>query len=108
MANVRSFRHAVSVSRYTCRSPLITTAPNQAYVSFIVDAYSRMVVGLWVGGHTRTSMVLDALQMARWTRGNTLSGLTCHSDRAELISGPAPTSPFNARSSGNASTNCSS
>ncbi len=25
-------------------------------------------------------MVLDAIEMARWSRGNTLLGLTCHSD----------------------------
>ena len=28
----------------------------------------------------RTTMVLDALEMARWSRGTTLEGLVCHSD----------------------------
>ena len=28
----------------------------------------------------RTGMVLDALEMARWSRGTTLEGLVCHSD----------------------------
>jgi transposase InsO family protein len=28
----------------------------------------------------RTSMVLDALEMARWSRGTRLEGLRCHSD----------------------------
>jgi putative transposase len=28
----------------------------------------------------RTSMVLDALEMARWSRGNMLPDLVCHSD----------------------------
>ena len=28
----------------------------------------------------RTTMVLDAIEMARWSRGNTLRGLRCHSD----------------------------
>lgn len=51
-----------------------------AYVCFIVDAYSRIIVGWRVASHMRTAMVLDALQMARWSRGNTLPGLTCHSD----------------------------
>jgi putative transposase len=51
-----------------------------AYVCFIVDAYSRMIVGWRVASHMRTTMVLDALEMARWSRGNTLPGLTCHSD----------------------------
>jgi transposase InsO family protein len=35
----------------------------------IVDAYSRMIVGWRVASHMRTSMVLDALEMARWSRG---------------------------------------
>jgi putative transposase len=71
------------------------TAPNQlwvtdltyvptwagvAYVCFIVDAFSRTIVGWRVAAHMRTSMVLDALEMARWSRGTQLEGLRCHSD----------------------------
>jgi putative transposase len=51
-----------------------------AYVCFIVDAYSRMIVGWRVAAHMRTDMVLDALEMARWSRGTILEGLRCHSD----------------------------
>jgi len=51
-----------------------------AYVCFIVDAYSRMIVGWRVATHMRTDMVLDALEMARWSRGTQLGGLRCHSD----------------------------
>jgi putative transposase len=51
-----------------------------AYVCFIVDAYSRMIVGWRVASHMRTDMVLDALEMARWSRGTVLEGLRCHSD----------------------------
>jgi len=40
-----------------------------------VDAFSRMIVGWWVASHMRTSMVLDALEMARWSRGTLLEGL---------------------------------
>jgi putative transposase len=49
-------------------------------VCFLTDAYSRMIVGWRVAGHMRTSMVLDAIEMARWSRGKTLAGLRCHSD----------------------------
>jgi putative transposase len=71
------------------------TAPNQlwvtdltyvptwsavAYVCFIVDAFSRRIVGWRVARHMRTEMVLDALEMARWSRGTNLEGLRCHSD----------------------------
>ena len=58
----------------------VPTWAGVAYVCFIVDAYSRMIVGWRVASHMRTSMVLDALEMARWSRGNTLLGLRCHSD----------------------------
>lgn len=58
----------------------VPTWAGVAYVCFIVDAYSRMIVGWRVATHMRTTMVLDAIEMARWSRGNTLPGLTCHSD----------------------------
>jgi putative transposase len=58
----------------------VPTWAGVAYVCFIVDAYSRMIVGWRVASHMRTLMVLDAIEMARWSRGNTLPGLRCHSD----------------------------
>jgi putative transposase len=74
---------------------LTATAPNQlwvtdltfvatwagiVYVCFITDVFSRMIVGWRVAGHMRTTMVLDALEMARWSRATLLAGLRCHSD----------------------------
>jgi putative transposase len=71
------------------------TAPNQlwvtdltfvptwagiAYVCFITDAFSRMIVGWRVASHMRTPMVLDAIEMARWNRGVHHPNLRCHSD----------------------------
>jgi len=58
----------------------VATWAGVAYVCFIVDAYSRMIVGWRVASHMRTSMVLDAVEMARSSRGTRLTGLTCHSD----------------------------
>ena len=58
----------------------VPTWSGVAYVCFIVDAYSRMIVGWRVAAHMRTEMVLDALEMARWSRGTRLEGLRCHSD----------------------------
>ena len=58
----------------------VPTWSGVAYVCFIVDAYSRMIVGWRVASNMRTTMVLDAIEMARWSRGNTLPGLRCHSD----------------------------
>ncbi|MDH6246471.1 putative transposase [Mycobacterium sp. OTB74] len=58
----------------------VPTWAGVAYVCFIVDAFSRMIVGWRVAPHMRTTMVLDAIEMARWPRGNLLPGLRCHSD----------------------------
>jgi putative transposase len=58
----------------------VATWSGVAYVCFIVDAFSRMIVGWRVAGHMRTGMVLDALEMARWSRGTHLEGLVAHSD----------------------------
>jgi len=58
----------------------VATWQGFAYVCFIVDAFSRMIVGWRVATHMRTDMVLDALEMARWKRGTVLEGLIAHSD----------------------------
>ena len=58
----------------------VPTWSGVAYVCFIIDAYSRMIVGWRVAAHMRTDMVLDALSMASWSRGTRLEGLITHSD----------------------------
>jgi putative transposase len=59
----------------------VPTRSGMAYVCFIVDAFSRMIVGWRVATHMRTDMVLDALEMARRSRGGRrLIGLVTHSD----------------------------
>jgi len=59
---------------------LVPTWAGMVYVCFITDAFSRMIVGWRVTTHMRTSMVLDSLEMARWSRGTRLEELVCHSD----------------------------
>ena len=51
------------------------------YVAFVIDVFSQRIVG-WKAARTMaTSLVLDALNMAAWTRrGTDLAGLICHSD----------------------------
>ena len=51
----------------------VATWAGVAYVCFIVDAYSRRIVGWRVAAHMRTTMVLDALEMARASRGTRLA-----------------------------------
>ena len=59
----------------------VPTRSGMAYVCFIVDAFSRRIVGWRVAAHMRTDMVLDSLEMARRSRGGgRLIGLVTHSD----------------------------
>jgi putative transposase len=94
---VRTTRPELGASRHPdlVRRDFTASTPNQlwvtdltfvptwagiAYVCFIIDVYSRMIVGWRVASHMRTTMVLDAIEMARWSRGTQLAGLRCHSD----------------------------
>jgi putative transposase len=94
---IRTTRPAAGADRHPdlVNRDFTATAPNQlwvtdltyvptwagvAYVCFIIDAFSRTIVGWRVASHMRTDMVLDALEMARWSRGTRLEGLRCHSD----------------------------
>ena len=59
----------------------VPTRSGMAYVCFIVDAFSRRIVGWRVASNMRTEMVLDALEMAcRSRRARRLVGLVAHSD----------------------------
>lgn len=58
----------------------VPTWAGVAYVCFIVDAFSRMIVGWRCASHMRTEMVLDAIEMARWSRGARHEDPRCHSD----------------------------
>ena len=51
------------------------------YVAFVIDVYSRLIVGWSLGTTLRTEMPLEALEMALWRRGRALEGLVHHSDR---------------------------
>ena len=85
-----SARHPDLVKReFTATAPnrlwvtdltFVPTWAGVAYVCFIVDAFSRMIVGWRVASHMRTEMVLDAIEMARWSRGARHADLRCHSD----------------------------
>jgi len=94
---VRTTRRDRSAGRYPdlVERRFAATAPNRlwvtdltfvatwagvAYVCFITDAYSRMIVGWRVASHMRTPMVLDAIEMARHNRGHHHDDLRCHSD----------------------------
>ncbi len=50
------------------------------YLAFILDCYSRMIVGWQLATHLRTELVMDALEMANGLRRPATS-LIAHSDR---------------------------
>jgi putative transposase len=58
----------------------VPTWSGVAYVSFITDVFSRMIVGWRVASNMRTDIVLESLDMARWSRGAQFDDLICHSD----------------------------
>jgi putative transposase len=59
----------------------VATWAGFAYVAFIIDAFSRMIVGWRVATTLRAELALDALEMAVWARQASLDGLVHHSDR---------------------------
>jgi putative transposase len=59
----------------------VTTWAGFVYVAFIVDAFSRFIVGWQASRSLRTDLALDALEMAMWVRHDGLEGLVHHSDR---------------------------
>jgi putative transposase len=62
----------------------VKTHTGWVYVAFIIDVYSRMVVGWQASRSLRSDLAIDALEMALWSRrraGDDLDGLVHHSDR---------------------------
>jgi len=60
----------------------VWTRAGFCYAAFVIDAFSRRIVGWRVSSSLRTDLALDALEMAIWSRGDrALTGLIHHSDR---------------------------
>jgi transposase InsO family protein len=59
----------------------VATWSGFVYVAFVVDAFSRFIVGWQISRSLRTDLALDALEMAIWRRRGVLDGLVHHSDR---------------------------
>ena len=58
----------------------VATWSGTVYVAFVIDVFSRLIVGWRAAASMRTELVLDALEMAIWRRVGVLDGLVCHSD----------------------------
>ena len=62
----------------------VPTWSGMVYVAFVIDAYSRRILGWRAATTMKTALVLDALEQAVWTRTRDgaadLAGLICHHD----------------------------
>jgi transposase InsO family protein len=60
----------------------VATWTGFVYVAFVIDVYSRFIVGWRASRSLRSDLALDALEMAIWARSDKdLGGLVHHSDR---------------------------
>ena len=59
----------------------VTTWSGFCYTAFIIDVFSRRIVGWRVSRSLSADLALDALEMAVWARQGDLQGLVHHSDR---------------------------
>jgi putative transposase len=70
----------------------VSTWSGFAYVAFVVDAYARRILGWRVASTMATSMVLDAIEQAIWTRQQDgifdLKSVVHHTDYAEVCVKP--------------------
>jgi putative transposase len=84
----------------------VATAPNQlwvadltyvrtwhgfSYLAFILDVYSRRIVGWQIATHMRSDLVLDALEMAHGLRRPGRGQLVAHTDRGSQFTSIAYT-----------------
>ena len=58
----------------------VATGEGFLYLAFILDVYSRRIVGWAMESHLRAELLVDALQMAVWRR-KPAPGLVHHSDQ---------------------------
>ena len=64
----RSFEAAGPNRLWLADITYVPTWSGFAYVAFVIDAYSRFVVGWRVSASLRTDLALDALEQALWAR----------------------------------------
>ncbi|ETA08173.1 putative transposase [Gordonia alkanivorans NBRC 16433] len=80
----RQFTAAAPNALWVADLTYIRTHSGWVYAAFILDVFSRMVVGWQVSTTMHTDLALDALDMGLWARsraGQGVAGLIHHSDR---------------------------
>jgi putative transposase len=78
----RQFRATAPNRLWVTDLTYVKTHVGWVYVAFVIDVFSRLVVGWQASRSLRTDLALDALEMALWRRrARRLAGLVHHSDR---------------------------
>jgi len=80
----RDFRAPAPNRLWVADLTYVKTHTGWVYVAFIIDVYSRMIVGWQASRSLRSDLAIDALEMAIWNRrraGAELDQLVHHSDR---------------------------
>ncbi len=78
----RQFTAAAPNRLWVADLTYVSTWSGFVYVAFVVDVFSRYIVGWRVSNSLHTELALDALEMAIWRRQRQeLTGLIHHSDR---------------------------
>jgi putative transposase len=77
----RDFTATAPNEKWVCDFTYCSTWSGVVYVAFVVDVFSRRIVGWKASRQMTATLVLDALNMAAWARRNVdVTGLICHSD----------------------------
>lgn len=76
----RNFRATAPDRLWTADITHVNTDEGFLHLAFVLDVYSRRIVGWSIASHLRTELVVDALEMAVWRR-KPAAGLVHHSDR---------------------------
>jgi putative transposase len=77
----RQFSPAAPDRLWVADFTYVPTWTGMVYVAFVIDAYSRRILGWRAARSMKTALVLDALEQALWTRrrdGGHLAGLIHH------------------------------
>ncbi len=76
----RRFRAPAPNRLWVADLTYVATWSGFAYAAFVIDVFSRRIVGWRVASHLRAELALDALEMGIWSRSANLKGLVHHSD----------------------------
>ena len=88
----RDFVAARPNEKWVADITYIRTWNGFVYLAFVLDCYSRMIVGWQLATHLRTDLVLDALEMANGLR-RPAPGLIAHTDQLSPGSTRASATP---------------